>query len=119
MTQPDVSAFSKEMREKLERVDFGLEVQAFLRTKVGVYLVERASADVAEHTQALKSMDILKDPVAATRVQMQIATAENVLYWLGDAVREGTQLMEQMMAEERQALGNGSGDGHGGDPTGN
>ena len=118
MTAPDISSFSKEMQEKLAKVDFGLQVQAFLRSKIGVYLVERAQREVEEHTQALKSHPVLRDPNGAAELQMEIKCAENILYWLAEAVSEGTQLMEQMMAEERQALGIGGTDHQGGDPTG-
>lgn len=118
MTAPDISTFSKEMQQKLATVDFGLQVQAFLRSKIGVFLVERAQREVEEYTQALKSHPVMKDPEGAAQLQMEIKCAENVLYWLAEAVNEGTQLMEQMMAEERQALGIGGMDHQGGDPTG-
>lgn len=118
MTAPDTSSFSKEMREKLARVDFGLQVQAFLKSRIGVFLVERAQHEVEQHTQALKVFDVIADPVGAKNLQMEIKCAENVLYWLAEAVNEGTQLMEQMIAEERQALGIGGTDRHEGDVTG-
>lgn len=111
-------AFSKEMREKLARVDFGLQVQAFLKSPIGEHLVRRAESDVEEHTQRLKTMDIFADPSAAVREQMEIKCAENFLYWLAEAITTGSQLMEQMLAEERQALGLGGADSQGGDPTG-
>lgn len=115
---PNLDAFSKEMREKLAKVDFGLQVQAFLRSKIGVFLVDRAQSEVEEKTSRLKQFDILGDPTGAKTLQMEIACAENVLYWLAEAVREGATLMEQMMAEERSASGIGGTDDHGGDPTG-
>lgn len=116
---PGLDAFSKEMREKLALVDFGLQVQAFLRSPIGQYLTKRAADEVEDLTAALKNHDILGDPTGAKTIQMEIRSAENVLYWLGEAVREGSTLMEQMMAEERQALGLDGTDGRGGDPTGN
>lgn len=116
MTDPRISP---ETREKLEKVDFGLQVQAFLGTRIGKYLVDRAQAEVEEFTGKLKAHPILTDPNGAAQLQCEIKTAENVLYWLADAIREGTQLMEQMMAEERQALGLDEGGAQSGDPTGN
>lgn len=117
MTAPDMTAFSKEMQDKLARVDFGLQVQAFLRSKIGVFLVEKAQREVEEHTQQLKTFDVLANPTGAVQLQMEIKCAENVLYWLAEAVTEGTDLMKQMLAEERQALGI-NGTGVEGDPTG-
>jgi hypothetical protein len=119
MTQqtPNLDAFSKEMREKLAKVDFGMQVQVFLRSKIGTYLVDRAQSEVEEKTSRLKQHPILKDPEGAAQLQQEINTAENVLYWLAEAVKEGALLMEQMLAEERSASGLGA-DGQGGDPTG-
>jgi hypothetical protein len=118
MTQPNLEAFSKEMREKLAKVDFGLQVQAFLRSRIGVFIIERAQAEVEEKTNMLKVFDILGNPTGAKTLQMEISSAENTLYWLAEAVSEGTVLMEQMMAEEKQALGLGGTDDRGGDSTG-
>lgn len=115
MNQP---VLSKEQQEKLAQVDFGLQVQAFLGSRIGKYLVDRASREVEENTTRLKAHPILKDPAGAAELQLEIKASEKFLYWLGDAVREGAQLMEAMMAEERQALGLDEGS-QTGDPTGN
>lgn len=118
MSAPDFSQFSPEMQEKLRAIDFGLEVQAFLKTRVGAYLVDKAQEDVEKHTQALKAFDILGNPKGATSLQMEIKCAENVLYWLADAVNTGVDLTKQMLAEERQALSGGGTVSPEGDPTG-
>jgi hypothetical protein len=104
----NTAAFSKETLEKLAQVDFGLECQAFLKSKIGVYLVERAQGEVEEKTQLLKRFDVLADPIGAKNLQMEIAVAENFLYWMAEAVTTGTDLMQQLVAEER--LGRGDSD---------
>lgn len=96
---------SPEMREKLAAVDFGMEVQGFLATRIGKYLVQRAQNEVEAKTALLKQYDILGNPTGAKTLQMEIKSAEDVLYWLSDAIREGAQLMQQLVDEEQTARG--------------
>lgn len=109
---------SPEQLQQLQIVDFGMEVQAFLKTKIGKYLVDRASEEVERKTSLLKMFDILGDPKGATRLQSEIWRAESFMFWLADAVREGQQLMEQLINEEKQALGIGGDSAASGDITG-
>jgi hypothetical protein len=111
------AALTPQQQADLKRVEFSMEVKAFLAGKIGTYLTERAQHEVEAFTQALKEHDILANPVGAKNLQMEIKCAENFLYWLAGAVNEGTEVMKQLLAEERQALGRDDG-AQLGDPTG-
>lgn len=102
MTNPLITP---EMQQALLKVDFGLQVQAFLQTKIGKFLTERAVAEVEEKTQELKAHDILGDPSGAVRLQAEIWRAESFMYWLAEAINEGADITKQLVSDERQALG--------------
>lgn len=107
-----------EMQQALQKVDFGLQCQAFLSTKIGKFLVGKAEAEVEEKTQALKQHDILGDPNGAARLQCEIWRAESFMYWMAEAINEGADITKQLITEERQALGIDDGGGSA-DATGN
>lgn len=119
MSDPvNLAMFGREMQDKMRRVDFGLQVQAFLKSRIGVFLQKRAESETEEKMQALKVHDVLGDPQGAAILQLEIWRAESFLYWLAEAVTEGSDLMNQMLAEERQALGLDGTGAIDGDPTG-
>lgn len=106
-----------DMQMALQRVDFGLQVQQFLHSEIGKFLVKRAEGEVEEKTQKLKSHDILGDPNGAARLQCEIWRAESFMYWLAEAINEGADITKQLIAEERQARGDDDGS-QSGDATG-
>lgn len=95
----------EQMREKLATIDLSMEARQFLGTRVGKFLALRAKAHVDMHVAQLKTMDIMGDPRAALKVQMEIANGENFMHWLAELLREGAQLTEELIAEERAQLG--------------
>lgn len=117
MTAPN-PLITPEMQDALRKVDFGLQVQQFLKTRIGKYLLERAAEEVEEKTQALKTHDILGNPNGAARLQAEIWRAESFMYWLAEAVTAGADITQQLIAEERQARGDDEGS-QSGDATGN
>jgi hypothetical protein len=69
---------------------FGKQVQDFIETELGAYIVKRAE------TQANRANEKLKTCAAwRTRrirdLQNQIAVAESIIVWLADAINSGQQ----------------------------
>jgi hypothetical protein len=110
---------TQEMQADLAIVDFSMEVQAFLKTRIGKYLLDRAADESTRKLIALKVHDIAADPAGAIKLQGEIWRAESFVFWLTEAINAGTELMKQMLAEERQALGQDGTEQPGGDSTGN
>ena len=78
---------------------FGKEVEEFLRSDIGVYLIGRATSEEREaverliagaHTMAIK--DILRE-------QSVIERARTFRDWLGWAVQDGLQALEMLEQE--------------------
>lgn len=105
MSEPNLSAQPREIREKLAKVDLGLQAQAFLSTPVGKYLVDRAEGEVAAGVERLKTMDIVKDPLTALQVQSDIKRAESFMYWMAEVITEGAETMNEVISQERAEQG--------------
>ena len=78
----------KERRDIINAIDFGIEVEAFLRSKVGQYLIQRAEGEIADALEALKEIDPDNAP-AIRALQGQIKRAESIQYWMAEAIQEG------------------------------
>lgn len=88
---------AEEQREGEElrgRIAFGLDVQQFMGSTLGRYLQNKANADIEAALDALKTADP-EDPKAIRKLQNDVAVAESVLLWLGEAVTEGEQAERQ------------------------
>lgn len=83
----------------LRRAVFGRQVEMFLESDIGVYLVQCAQTEINEATEKLVRVDP-EDPKAIRDLQHKIRVAESVVGWLADAVRSGTQAREAI--EESQ-----------------
>jgi len=77
-----------ERREIVNAIDFGIEVEAFIRSRVGQHLIKRAEGDIADALEALK--EVAPEDAPAIRVlQGQIKRAESIQYWMAEAIQEG------------------------------
>lgn len=74
---------------------FGKQVEQFLETDIGAYLLQCASHQSEEWTQKLKRADPW-DQEKIMGAQMKIHVAELFIDWLGDAVRAGLQATEHI-----------------------
>lgn len=77
----------------LREVEFGLDVERFMGSTVGRYLQRRANEDREAALEALATVDA-EDAKAVRALQNQVAVAEKVLTWLGEAVTAGEQAEE-------------------------
>jgi hypothetical protein len=83
----------------LQRAVFGRQVEMFLQSDVGAYVLQCAQTEIDEATEKLVRVDP-EDPKAIRALQHKIGVAESVMNWLADAVRSGTQAREAL--EESQ-----------------
>ena len=90
MLQPN-----SEYAHLLKQIDFGFEVEAFLKSEIGSYLVRRADAEIEEAVEGLKHCDP-EDPKAIRALQYKIAVAESIQYWLGEAITSGLNAQEEL-----------------------
>lgn len=88
-----------ELGELYDTVEFGLDVQQFLQSPVGVYLLRRAEE---ERTDALADLvDVAPDATEAIRaLQSTIKRADSLLYWLADAIQSGKNAEAQLDPRE-------------------
>lgn len=77
-----------ETQDIFNAIDFGMEVQAFISSKVGQYLIKRADADVADALEGLKEVNP-SDEREVRSLQTTIKRAESVQYWMAEAIQEG------------------------------
>lgn len=78
----------QELDEIRGLIGFGLDVEAFMSTRLGRYLTEKANADVQSAAEALLEVDP-EDPKAIRKLQTKAAAAGMFLLWLGEAVTLG------------------------------
>ena len=82
-----------------EAAIFGKEVQLFLGTTTGKYLVKRAEEEAAQATAALKTVF----PLRWRRVmdlQNRIYRAESIQKWLGEAIMDGVHAEKIITGED-------------------
>lgn len=79
-----------EREELLEQGVFGKEVEAFLASNVGRYIVHRANEQAVSAMDKLKACDP-EDAKTIRAIQNEIRVAEQILDWLTGAVKQGLQ----------------------------
>ena len=77
-------------------VAFGLEVEGFLSSSIGRYLIQRAEESVEAAVEELKRADPEK-PAGIRALQHQISIAENFQYWLAEAVQAGLNAQLELL----------------------
>lgn len=81
---------------------FGREVEIFLKSDIGDFLLKRSEEELGQALQALKTVH----PWRRRRIQQlqnQIAVAEKFQLWLADAIADGHTALQQL--EEDHADG--------------
>jgi uncharacterized metal-binding protein len=78
---------------------FGKEVEIFLNTNLGVYLVQCADGEIEKGVDALRSVEP-GDAEAVRKAQNQVRIGEMFKQWVEDAVRAGLQA--QTILEDRE-----------------
>jgi hypothetical protein len=86
--------------ERVSVAQFGKQVEMFLETDIGRYLVSRAKEDIDQAVEEMKRTNP-HDVKLMLTVQNRVHVAETVLSWLGDAIRSGHSSLESLKEEER------------------
>ena len=89
-----------EINEPLYRkAAFGKQIEDFLSSDIGVYLVKKAEREVQAAFEALKSVNPV-DGKAVQALQNKIWVAESFQQWLGDGIVDGLQAFKVITEEE-------------------
>ena len=84
-------------RDLLNKVDFGLETNNFLNSRIGRYVANRALEDMYAVSQALPDADPF-DHKAISALQLRHKIASAALSWLAQAVEAGHQAEQEYLA---------------------
>ena len=83
----------------LQQIDLGFQVEAFLQSDLGRYLVQRAEAQVEEAVEQLKRCSP-EDSTQIRAIQHTIQVAESIQYWLAEAIQSGLNAQQQLHDQE-------------------
>ena len=78
---------------------FGKQVEDFLETDVGRYIVRKANDKAEKAIDALKRISP-NDNVGIQILQNEIGLAESIVEWLADAIITGQQAIDHLRSEE-------------------
>jgi len=84
---------------RIPDAQFGKQVEMWLETDVGRYMVKRAEEDIDRAVEEMKNTNP-HDVKLMVQAQNKVKVAESILSWLGDAIREGHSALESLKSEE-------------------
>ena len=85
----------------LQSIDFGMEVEAFLQSRLGKYLSKRVQDTVDGAVEELKTVDP-EDVKSVRAIQNTIRVAESVMYWLADAIQSGLNAQAELYEQSKE-----------------
>lgn len=92
----DNAAESKELYAKLS---FGIEVENFLASKVGQYLISHAEQERDAAIDLLKEADAC-DANAIRKLQDTIKRAESIQQWMAYAIQDGIEAEQRLKDQD-------------------
>lgn len=87
---------SEDTRAIHETIDFGFEVEAFLKSKVGSYLIDRAEEEISTAVEKLKHVDP-RNADEIQSLQNQVFRAESIQYWLAEVIQAGENAQRELI----------------------
>ena len=87
-------------RELVRLIDMGIQVEAFINSDLGRYLLDRSNAEQKAALEQLGSADP-DDPKAIRRLQFNLQVAAGIQNWLADLVVEARNAEETLRAVEQ------------------
>jgi hypothetical protein len=78
---------------------FGKQVEEFLASDIGAYLVDQARFQLEQAELRLKSVDAFDGP-AVLRAQLEVRLYEQFTGWLGHAIQDGLTAVRIIDGEE-------------------
>ncbi|HXK61222.1 MAG TPA: hypothetical protein PLP42_15145 [Acidobacteriota bacterium] len=97
----NVAAMNPDSNPVLKTIDFGMEVEAFLQSDIGRYLVKRAESEVDSAVETLKEVDP-EDAKSVRGLQNTIRVAESIQYWLADAIQSGMNAQVELYEQSKE-----------------
>lgn len=89
---------------RVQEAVFGKEVENFLHSPIGDYLLSKARNEAETATEQLKTVEpTLTDKIR--ELQSTIRRAESIMGWLGDAVANGHRAISLIDGEEEDVHG--------------
>ena len=85
-----------DIRQTAEIIDLGQQVETFLQSSLGRYLIGRAEDDIEQAVEQLKRANPDRAELIRT-IQNQIHVAENIQYWLAEAVTSGYNAQREIL----------------------
>jgi len=82
----------------VEWAKFGVQVEDFINSPVGQFLVDKARAQINDALEKLQVADP-EDPKIIRALQNQACVAESIMQWLGEAIREGQGALNALREE--------------------
>jgi hypothetical protein len=79
----------------LEIAVFGAEVEQFLDSSIGQYLIKHAESQANSALEALASVSA-EDPTAIRELQNRVKVADSIVGWLREAIILGRQAEDQL-----------------------
>lgn len=89
--------------DAFEVARFGVEVERFIHSDIGKYLIDRAEMDRDRAIKEMKTVDVA-DTAAVRRIQNDLNIPDRVMAWLSDAVQSGYAAHEALRASEEEGL---------------
>lgn len=84
---------------RVNEAQFGKQVEMWLETDVGRYMVKKAEREIDEAVEEMKNTNP-HDVKLMVQAQNKVKVAESILSWLGDAIQEGHSALESLKGEE-------------------
>lgn len=89
----------QETREIQKTIELSFEVESFLNSNLGKYLISRAEAKIEEAVEQLKKADP-ENACQIRAIQHNIHVAEDFQYWLAEAIQAGHNAAEAALNKE-------------------
>lgn len=87
-------------KEAYEKIEMSMEVQAFLQSKVGRMLIQRAEAQRDDAISELCNCDAA-DADKVRELQFVIRRSESIQFWMAECIQEGIHASEVLQAQDR------------------
>lgn len=87
---------SEDVKALQQQIDFGFQVEAFLHSEIGQYLIRRAEMQIDGAVEQLKRCDP-EDAKQIRSIQNQIQVAEDLQYWLAEAIQAGVNAQSEFV----------------------
>lgn len=82
-------------RDQINQVDFGMEVEQFLGSRIGKHLIARAEHEASEAIEQLKDT-APEDANKIRALQTTIKRAESIQYWMAECIQIGLHAQAEL-----------------------